>query len=46
MNEQQEKTYYDGTLTIIDRVLYPAQKLSMMFELLNTPENILLQDKI
>ncbi len=40
--EQEQKSFYDQNLKITDCVLFPAQKLYMMFELLNTPENALL----
>ena len=39
MKEQQEKSYYMST-NVYDCCLYPGEKLSMMFELINTP-NIL-----
>lgn len=41
IDEQEQKSFYDPDLKISDCVLYPAQKLYMMFELLNTPENSL-----
>ena len=41
--EQQEKTYSCAT-NIFDCVLYPAQKVCAMFELLNTNESSILQD--
>lgn len=36
MKEQQEKTYYLAS-SVYDCCLYPGEKISMMFELLNTP---------
>lgn len=35
IEDQEKKSFYDPELTIYDCVLYPAQKVSMMFELLN-----------
>ena len=42
MSEQEQLSFYDPNLKISDGVLFPAQKLYMAFELLNTPENSLL----
>jgi len=36
IEDQEKKSFYDPKLDIYDCVLYPAQKLSMMFELLNS----------
>lgn len=36
MREQQEKSYYMST-NVYDCCLFPGEKLSMMFELINTP---------
>lgn len=36
MNEQQNKSYYTAN-SLYDCCLYPEEKISMMFELLNTP---------
>lgn len=44
MYEQEQKTYYTAE-NITDHVLFPEEKVHMMFELLNTPENTLLSDK-
>ena len=40
--DQEQKSFYDPNLKLSDCVLFPAQKLYMAFELLNTPENALL----
>lgn len=45
MAEQQERTYC-GTTNVHDCVLYPAQKVYAMFELLNTSENKILEDGV
>jgi arginase family enzyme len=42
--EQQQKMY-SPTNSIHDAILYPAQKISAMFELLNTNENSILADE-
>jgi hypothetical protein len=44
MADQQERTYC-GTTNIHDCVLYPAQKVYAMFEILNTNENQILSDE-
>lgn len=44
IEEQNEKCFYSSDVKINDCVLYPAQKLSMVFELLNTPENCIIYD--
>jgi arginase family enzyme len=44
MAEQQERTYCETT-NVHDCVLYPAQKVYAMFELLNTGENKILEDE-
>jgi len=43
MQEQQERTYCDVT-SVHDCVLFPAQKVYAMFEMLNTSENKILND--
>jgi hypothetical protein len=42
LEEQKYKTICDKTTTIYDCVLYPAQKMYAMFEMLNTAENTML----
>lgn len=44
IDEQNSKSFYDPDLKLTDCVLYPAQKLYMTFELLNTPENSIPED--
>lgn len=39
MAEQEEKTYYDQTHEITDCVLFYEEKVHLMFEMLNTPQN-------
>jgi arginase family enzyme len=43
IEEQNKKSFYDPDLKITDCVLYPAQKLYMTFELLNTPQNSIVE---
>lgn len=45
MAEQQERTYC-GTTNVHDCVLYPAQKVFAMFEMLNTVDNKILEDVV
>lgn len=44
IEEQNSKSYFTAKL-YLDCVLYPEEKMAMMFELLNTSENKILEDK-
>jgi hypothetical protein len=43
IDEQNKKSYFTAK-SYIECVLYPEEKMAMMFELINTPENKILED--
>ena len=44
MKEQETKSYYSGG-TYLDCILFPEEKVSMMFELINTPQSSLTKEE-
>lgn len=43
VNEQEQMSYYTA-VNILDKCLFPCEKMIMLFELINTPKNIVLHE--